>query len=41
MLKWATLLPVCLGTASSSNTMVPGGDGHHEGKMKENNVEDK
>nr|XP_023679418.1 protein furry homolog-like isoform X2 [Paramormyrops kingsleyae] len=31
---------VTSGTTSSSNTMVPGGDGHHEGKMKENNVED-
>uniref|UniRef100_A0A3Q3MFV8 Furry homolog, like n=1 Tax=Mastacembelus armatus TaxID=205130 RepID=A0A3Q3MFV8_9TELE len=31
---------VTSGTSSSSNTMVPGNDGHHDGKVKESNVED-
>lgn len=29
------------GTTSSSNTMVPGNDGHHEGKIKDSNMEDR
>ncbi|XP_067370555.1 protein furry homolog-like isoform X5 [Channa argus] len=31
---------VTSGTTSSSNTMVPGNDGHHEGKIKDSNMED-
>ncbi|KAK5870409.1 hypothetical protein PBY51_025045 [Eleginops maclovinus] len=31
---------VTSGTTSSSNTMVPGTEGHHEGKMKDPNMED-
>uniref|UniRef100_A0A8C1WE90 Furry homolog, like n=1 Tax=Cyprinus carpio TaxID=7962 RepID=A0A8C1WE90_CYPCA len=31
---------VTSGTASSSNTMVPGPDGHHESKIKDSNMED-
>lgn len=30
-----------LGTASSSNTMVPGPDGHHDSKLKDSNIEDR
>lgn len=29
------------GTTSSSNTMVPGNDGHHDGKIKDSNMEDR
>uniref|UniRef100_A0A671YH72 Furry homolog, like n=1 Tax=Sparus aurata TaxID=8175 RepID=A0A671YH72_SPAAU len=32
---------VTSGTTSSSNTMVPGNDGHHEGKIKDSNMEDR
>uniref|UniRef100_A0A671LQK6 Protein furry homolog-like n=1 Tax=Sinocyclocheilus anshuiensis TaxID=1608454 RepID=A0A671LQK6_9TELE len=31
---------VTSGTTSSSNTMVPGPDGHHESKIKDSNMED-
>ncbi|XP_061593946.1 protein furry homolog-like isoform X3 [Cololabis saira] len=31
---------VTSGTTSSSNTMVPGSDGHHDGKIKDSNMED-
>ncbi|XP_016144024.1 protein furry homolog-like [Sinocyclocheilus grahami] len=31
---------VTSGTTSSSNTMVPGHDGHHESKIKDSNMED-
>uniref|UniRef100_A0A8C4H1R6 Furry homolog, like n=1 Tax=Dicentrarchus labrax TaxID=13489 RepID=A0A8C4H1R6_DICLA len=31
---------VTSGTTSSSNTMVPGNDGHHDGKIKDSNMED-
>uniref|UniRef100_A0AAQ5XBD3 Furry homolog, like n=1 Tax=Amphiprion ocellaris TaxID=80972 RepID=A0AAQ5XBD3_AMPOC len=31
---------VTSGTTSSSNTMVPGNDGHHDSKMKDSNMED-
>ncbi|XP_061680051.1 protein furry homolog-like isoform X3 [Syngnathoides biaculeatus] len=31
---------VASGTTSSSNTMVPGHEGHHDGKVKDSNVED-
>ncbi|XP_061834044.1 protein furry homolog-like isoform X4 [Nerophis lumbriciformis] len=31
---------VTSGTTSSSNTMVPGHDGHHESKVKDSNMED-
>ncbi|XP_019752122.1 protein furry homolog-like isoform X1 [Hippocampus comes] len=31
---------VASGTTSSSNTMVPGHDGHHDGKVKDSNMED-
>ncbi|KAK2835881.1 hypothetical protein Q5P01_016365 [Channa striata] len=31
---------VTSGTTSSSNTMVPGNDGHHDSKIKDSNVED-
>ncbi|XP_034036419.1 protein furry homolog-like isoform X6 [Thalassophryne amazonica] len=31
---------VTSGTASSSNTMVPGSDGHHDSNIKESNMED-
>ncbi|XP_076873674.1 protein furry homolog-like isoform X3 [Brachyhypopomus gauderio] len=33
-------MPSVTGTASSSNTMVPGPDGHHENKIKDSNMED-
>lgn len=29
------------GTTSSSNTMVPGNDGHHDSKIKDSNMEDR
>lgn len=29
------------GTTSSSNTMVPGNDGHHDNKIKDSNMEDR
>lgn len=32
---------VLTGTTSSSNTMVPGSDGHHDSKMKDSNMEDR
>ncbi|XP_068581466.1 protein furry homolog-like isoform X2 [Cebidichthys violaceus] len=31
---------VTSGTTSSTNTMVPGNDGHHDGKIKDSNMED-
>ncbi|XP_075901775.1 protein furry homolog-like isoform X4 [Nelusetta ayraudi] len=31
---------VTSGTTSSSNTMVPGSDGHHDSKLKDSNMED-
>uniref|UniRef100_A0A3Q3JHT0 Furry homolog, like n=1 Tax=Monopterus albus TaxID=43700 RepID=A0A3Q3JHT0_MONAL len=31
---------VTSGTTSSSNTMVPGNDGHHDGKIKDSNMEE-
>ncbi|TSN30211.1 Protein furry homolog-like [Bagarius yarrelli] len=33
-------IPSVTGTASSSNTMVPGPDGHHDNKIKDPNMED-
>lgn len=30
-----------IGTTSSSNTMVPGNDGHHDTKIKDSNMEDR
>lgn len=35
------LLSLLTGTASSTNTMVPGPDGHHDHKIKDPNMEDK
>uniref|UniRef100_A0A8D0DGJ5 Furry homolog, like n=1 Tax=Sander lucioperca TaxID=283035 RepID=A0A8D0DGJ5_SANLU len=32
---------VTSGTTSSSNTMVPGNDGHHDSKIKDSNMEDR
>ncbi|XP_066533696.1 protein furry homolog-like isoform X2 [Hoplias malabaricus] len=33
-------IPSVTGTASSSNTMVPGPDGHHDNKLKDPNMDD-
>ncbi|XP_026878435.2 protein furry homolog-like isoform X1 [Electrophorus electricus] len=33
-------IPSVTGTSSSSNTMVPGPDGHHDNKLKDSNIED-
>ncbi|XP_053470600.1 protein furry homolog-like isoform X1 [Ictalurus furcatus] len=33
-------IPSVTGTASSSNTMVPGPDGHHDNKIKDPNIDD-
>lgn len=35
------LMSAFSGTTSSSNTMVPGNDAHHDSKMKDSNMDDR
>lgn len=41
MLDDQCFMSALAGTTSSSNTMVPGNDGHHDSKIKDSNMEDR
>lgn len=41
MLDGQCFMCALTGTTSSSNTMVPGNEGHHDSKIKDSNMEDR